>query len=537
MSCPDREALSIYADGELELPRQRELESHLVQCRRCRAQVLALREESAVLRDLLHGHDRAPLHAVPPRERARGLAVGAAPVLGVAALVASVAGWLLETNLPAGTSWLNPLHLMGTVDMVFETIFMLRDRAPGLVEGAIAVGALFSVAAILTFLAGSLSRRLAGSGMALLVLGPGALTATPARAILFELDVESLVVEAGESITETVVVSAKRVRIDGEIEGDLYALAEEVSISGKIDGNAFVVGENVEITGEIDDSLYVGAERVRLEGETDDLYGFSDDLGIHERAVVERDATIYAERARLDGRAGRDVSFFSRWLAVRGEIGRNLFTRGREVEILDGASIGGDFESWIRDGRQADVAPGASIAGERKDAVVERHHDRGSKWQDAGFYARSLILMISAFLVGMALHAIRPGLFESALPTASDFFRELGFGFVTLVVAPIAILLCFLTVVAIPIGVVALFVLVTGLFLSMILVAGLVGGSLLGHDETARGFGTSLLLGLLIVTIAVNLPFVGGLIWIVAVTTGLGMLVVHVHDSYRMRVG
>jgi len=30
---------------------------------------------------------------------------------------------------------------------------------------------------------------------------------------------------------------------------------------------------------------------------------------------------------------------------------------------------------------------------------------------------------------------------------------------------------------------------------------------------------------------------IGGLIWIVAVTTGLGMLVVHVHDSYRMRVG
>ncbi|HEM45410.1 MAG TPA: hypothetical protein ENO23_00025 [Alphaproteobacteria bacterium] len=41
MSCPSQERLSIYVDGELALGEARTLESHLVQCRRCRASVLA----------------------------------------------------------------------------------------------------------------------------------------------------------------------------------------------------------------------------------------------------------------------------------------------------------------------------------------------------------------------------------------------------------------------------------------------------------------------------------------------------------------
>ena len=47
--------------------------------------------------------------------------------------------------------------------MLFDTIFMLRDRAPGWLELATALGALAGLAAIVTFLAGALLRRYAGA--------------------------------------------------------------------------------------------------------------------------------------------------------------------------------------------------------------------------------------------------------------------------------------------------------------------------------------------------------------------------------------
>lgn len=535
MSCPSHEELSIYTDAELELQRECEVESHLVQCRQCRGRVLALREESAVLRDLLQGIDRAPIRSAPPSTQVRGLAIGIAPALGVAALVATVGGWILETNLPSGTRWLNPIRLMGAFDMFIETIFMVRDRAPGLIELAIAVGALFSVASVLTFLVGSLSKRLVGAGIVLLVLGAGPLVAPPARAFQIETDVESLVIEAGETLSQSLIVSAKSVRIEGVIEGDLYALAEEITISGQVDGNVFAVGDRVEITGEVDDSLYVGGERVRIEGRVDDLYAFAEDLTIHERAVVDRDVAIFADRTQVDGQVGRDFTFYGESLEVRGQIGRNLITRADRMALLSGAAVLGDFDSRMPDGEVARVAPGVTIAGEHTDGVREHHHDRKAKWQDPGFYLSNLVLMVSAFLVGMALHALRPGMFETALPTATDFFRELGFGFVGLVVVPILIVICFLTVVAIPIGVMGLFLFITALFVSLIQIAALVGNALVGHGTgTTPRFGVALLVGLLIVSVAVNLPFVGGLIWIVAIMTGVGMLFVHVRDSYRL---
>ena len=54
MSCLPEELYSVYVDGELEPERVREVESHLIQCQRCRALILALEDESALLSDLLH---------------------------------------------------------------------------------------------------------------------------------------------------------------------------------------------------------------------------------------------------------------------------------------------------------------------------------------------------------------------------------------------------------------------------------------------------------------------------------------------------
>ena len=538
MSCPSAESLSVYADGELPPAEVRALESHLIECRRCRASILALRDEASVLGDVLQGRVLEPVRVVEPRARARGLVVGLGPALGIAALVVTVGGWLLETRLPSGTSWLNPVRLMGAYEMLFDGIFVLRDRAPGLIELAIAVGALFSVASVLTFLATSLGKRLAGPTIVLVAAVLGSLASPePARAIDIRMDEELVVIEAGTKIEETLVVSAETVRVEGEIDGNLVALAERVRIDGVVDGNVIAVGDDVDVTGEIDGTLYVGGERVRIDGEIDDdLYGFSSDLRLNDGSFVERDVAIFGEEVRMEGKTGRDFVFVGDTIEVRGEIGRDLFTRADDVRVLEGTTIARNFETQLHEGESADVAAGVAVGGERIEGVRDhRHDDDTDRWTDGGFYMTNLVLMVSAFLVGMLLHRVRPGLFDSALPTASDFFRELGIGFLTLIVVPIGIAISFATVVGIPIGVIATFLFITCLFVSMIMVAGLLGAALVGgRTDTVQSFGLSLLLGLFVLTIATNLPWIGGLLWIVALLTGTGMLVAHFLDTWRL---
>lgn len=541
MSCPREETLSFYVDGELLLDEVRPLESHLIGCRRCRATVLALRDEAAVLADVLHERTLGSGQAAPPREQARGLVMGAAPALGIAALIVTTGGWLIENSLPAGTSWLSPVRLMGAYEMTLETIFMLRDRVPGLLETALTQGALFGVAALLTFLVSTLDKRLTRTSIALLVAaGTAAATLGAGDAGAFELrhGEKRVVVAAGETFAETLVVAAEEVRIEGTVDGDLVALAERVRVSGEVTGSVLAVADEVDVTGRIGRTLYVAGGVVRLEGEVaGPFYGVSEDLTLLGTSTVGADAATLGDRVRAEGRIGRDLFFAGDRLEVRGRVGRDLMVRGEEVALLDGAQVVGDLDARLRRDRTAEVAPGATIGGERIEGPLELDHERRrSRWMTRHFYMANLVFIVSAFIFGMLVHVVRPQLFASGLPTTADFFRELGIGFVTIVVVPVAIVVCFATVVGIPVGLIGVFLYLTALFLAMVVVGALVGRALLAPPAGSRSrFGASLLAGLVVLAVVVNLPFVGGLLRIVALMTGVGMLVTHFVDAWRLR--
>ncbi len=152
-----------------------------------------------------------------------------------------------------------------------------------------------------------------------------------------------------------------------------------------------------------------------------------------------------------------------------------------------------------------------------------------NRWLDEGFYMGVAVFLVSVFLAGMLLHRLLPELFFADLERSSDFFRALGYGAIALIGTPIALILCLITVVGIPIGVIGIFLYLTSLFVSVILVASLVGSSITANwgfePEEAHGFGMSLLVGLVVVLVAMNLPFVGDLLRLAVVLTGLGMLV------------
>jgi hypothetical protein len=141
---------------------------------------------------------------------------------------------------------------------------------------------------------------------------------------------------------------------------------------------------------------------------------------------------------------------------------------------------------------------------------------------------RVAVLLVSFFLAGMLLHLLLPDLFFADVEKSSDFFRALGYGAIALIGTPIAVILCFITVVGIPIGVVGVFLYLTSLFVSVIVVAALVGTSItsaLGFEPDNIGFGISLPVGLVVLLVGMNLPFVGGLLVALVMLTGLGLLI------------
>ncbi len=100
--------------------------------------------------------------------------------------------------------------------------------------------------------------------------------------------------------------------------------------------------------------------------------------------------------------------------------------------------------------------------------------------------------------------------------------NKLIIGLLTLVSVPVIAVLAAISLVGLPLALIALVAWLLGLYLAKIVVAALVGRMLLSdRDDLA----VPLLAGLAIVTLLVNVPFVGGIVSFLLTVVGLGLIV------------
>ena len=529
MSCTSEPQLLLYSEGELAGEARREVESHLVSCRDCRARVVALRDEEQLLRDALgervREHRPEPVHTPAPEPS--GLAWGLPVAVAAVAAIFSAASFLLENRMPGSLDLLNPLRLKGAIEMSFDLIFLLRENAPGLIELAISIGVVASVSAVLTLGTNVLYRRIFGTAALLLL----ALLPTPsAEAVVVRIEEEEreIRISADEVIEESMVLSGDLVHIDGVVRGDLFVGAERVTIGGTIEGSLYAFTRDLEITGKVTGSVHGIAEHMRIDGQLErNLYAVSESVTLAPDASLERDFISWAEDATLSGKVGRDVYFAGEDLELRGEVVRNVEIRYAErVALRDAARLGGNLLVTIEEESDLDQAPGAQIAGEIEVREPEHMQRHLAFYRNPALWALHGVLLIAAFLFGLLLYVLAPRLFVFELATSRQFFQKLGLGFLAMVATPVAIVLMALTLVGIPIAVLTLFLFLVGIYTANILIGAWAGKRVLPPREgNLWSFARSLFVGLLLVTVVTHIPFIGAPIEVIVALVGVGLIV------------
>ena len=537
--CVPEWKLGAYLDEGLESADVRRIETHLVSCESCRRMVMALREEASVLTKALHGEARPGADSIALEAPARGVLTGLPLGIGAAIALATGVSFVLEARLPAGLDWLHPARLLGVSDMFWNLVFLLRDDATGFVEFVLSVGALASVAALGTFVVGALSRRLTGAAALIFGLGLG-LSATlgaPAHAAIDVRRDEAVIhIRADERVDGILFASGQTVIVEGTVAGDAVLWGERVQMSGVIEGNLVVGGDDVEVSGEVQGSLIGGGGALRLDGKVaGSSFTGAGAFMMGPNAVISRDLCAAGGHVTLGGEIARDANVGTADLHVTGTVGRDLTFAGENVFVT--GNVGGDIVAHVMEEDSVRVDNAAHVGGEL--TVLADPAKRQSRWaqySEAHFWIWRIVWLTGAFSVGMLLFWIVPGLFRIGVRTGGDFALALGIGVISAPLMLIGVCVLGITIIGLPLAVIALFLYGTAVYLAFLVISALIGRHLTRPDqEGLREFGLSLIVGLVLVTALINLPWVGPPAQWVLLFSGLGLLAIRGREAWQAR--
>jgi hypothetical protein len=332
-----------------------------------------------------------------------------------------------------------------------------------------------------------------------------------------------VVIGASETLDATLVAAAENVRVDGTIDGDLIVAAAHVDVRGTVRGDLVVVARTVEVAGRVEGSVYVAAGSLILRGRVGrGLYAADRTTVIEPGASVGGDLTLAGRSLSLGGEIGRGATILAHEAEVSGRVGRDVRFRGDRLAVRAPARLQGMVRADVVRPSAVTVDGGATVTG----PVLTRVASRGAGWYGeprVWFWAATSFF--GAALLGWAGLLLVPGLVVGGADGVRSWKRSLGWGVATLVGGPVLILVLAVTLVGLPLALVLLGLYLLGLYAAKIVVALALGRALLRpRGNPRRDALRALVVGLVLVTLATALPFVGGPIWVVVACLGAGAL-------------
>lgn len=522
---------SRYVDDDLAAAETAAVRQHLAVCPECAAQLRALENENRVLRSVLVEE------AVPAALRARLLTAlfGQGPSLGPAMLYAGgilagifagvyyLASLLESESLIQPLSWLDPMSSGSWVDWLFRTFFYFYEEGWTMwlnsVERLAALAAaLVALRAVLPWLRRRWPSLLGVTLMAVLLLW---LSAPVASAVEFRHAHGAVVkVAKGEVVAGTLVAAGQTVVVDGTVEGDLVAAGNRIEVRGEVKGNVIAAGHTLIIGGNVANDAILAGQRITVEGQVGrNVFAACEHFDTADAANVAQSLFAAASMGMIDGKIGDSLVAAMGSLQVAGAVAKNIRFRGGRFSLLSGAQVGGDLLARTR--RPAQIDPGAQISGRKTLEIIRRT----PRYMSGSFYFFQFVWLLAAFVLGVLLLKAFPGFYREASEAVGSVWRSLGLGLAVLAGVPVAAVAVGVTLVGLPLALITVAIYVIALYLAKIFVAAYLGRRLL-QIPPAAGYTSlgALFLGLFILVVLGNLPYIGWLIKLVIILGGLGAL-------------
>lgn len=337
-------------------------------------------------------------------------------------------------------------------------------------------------------------------------------TTTPAPHEDF-MAAEQTVDVKNEGATGDVVVAGANVKISGNVQGYVMAAGANVSIDAPVGNDLWAAGANVAVNAPVADNAMLAGSSVSID----------------QAATIGGNARIVASSADVMGRVTRDLKIVGASARISSEVGGNVDVRAERVTIDPGAIIRGRLTVYSPN--EPSVSPQAQVIG-----GVDYHRSESNRSPSVGGWIAGWFLrFVWLTVLGLAVIWLSS---VWASRVADTLRRETGRSFLTgliaVIAAPILCILLLVTIVGLPLGIV-----LGGMTIVALMLAGMFVSYFIGSWVTAQlklwqnSNVAKVVLGSLIVSIAIMLPWVGGLAKLIIVFFGVGAFIVERRDLFK----
>ena len=518
----------LYLEQQLDDARSKAMEAHAQACANCRELLRVLKNESVWLRGAMIS-DEEP---VPAR------------LLGVPERSSTHWGWMAALGFGAAGAytlwtglvepWMAQASNLGlTQGNIMTMLFFSGAFWSGWsdVLNAVEFLAIASLAGVAVWALRRFFRRqtrVAVAGM----LGVLVFAIAPqgARAADTEHGNPDYTLPAGQEVKTDLFVAADHVMVDGDVDGDLVVGAHEVEVNGHVKGDIISWTQELRVNGTVDGNVRVFAQEGVLNGSIGkNVMGFARGVEVDEKASVGGSVTLLARDAQMNGPVKGDLMVLAENANVNAPVGGDAKIHANSLQIGSSARIAGktEFEGPV----EPQVAPGAKLASPIE-IVIERPRPQ---YSTGTYYLHQLFRWGAAFVFGMVLFLLAPGLYLDASHSAQKSGLAMGIGLLFLVGVPVAAVIACCTVIGLGVGLATLLIYIVAIYMSQIFVGAWLGERLMGTGMGAGQVLARLAVGLAILRVVRLVPFLGPISAAIVIIWGMGAYVMTVHQRIRQQ--
>ncbi|MEA4924465.1 MAG: polymer-forming cytoskeletal protein [Syntrophomonadaceae bacterium] len=330
-------------------------------------------------------------------------------------------------------------------------------------------------------------------------------------------------------------VSGNNVTVKADVDGDIFAAGQSIIIDGNINGDIIAGANTIRINGNIKGDVRAAANSIDIYGQIEgSVTGAGNNINLREASIIKRDALLFGNAVDASGSISGQAMGGAKQINLNGPIGNDV--RIWDVDKLTlgpAAAVNGMVTYNSANEAQIDArAKVGSMARLNPPVKPAPNHPRqGIPWLGV------LWSLAAGTIIWGVFRLFFPRLFPRLAQNTIDRpWPTLGWGFLAVLLLPLAALVLMLTVIGIPLALILIAAFIIILGLSKILTADAISRYLAAHYNWEKGgpFLAVFLVTFLVLILITKIPILSFFLNVIIISTAMGMLVLGI---YNLREG